>query len=117
MDQNQHQNKQIVDLENELALTKEEICNLKYEISRSKKDLQIYLKHEEDEDEELNESSFSNLNETTQLISQLEKRVGSLETENQRLSSETEKAKNELQSEECKELQLIDECARRLSIF
>lgn len=123
LDQNRDQNEKIDQLESDLSQAKDKIVQLKHEISSKKDLLKVYLKHEEDEDEEffssLNDCSISVLRSptrTAQLLTQLERRVGTLETENQKLKSDTLSRTSELEEEERKELQLIDECARRLSM-
>lgn len=99
-----------------------QIIQLTHEISSKKDLLQIYLKDEEEEEEEflssLNDDSLScrSLNKSTQLFSELEKRVGTLETENQHLKNQRILRTSELEDEEQRELQLIDECARQLSM-
>ncbi|KAI2799562.1 Kinesin associated protein [Blomia tropicalis] len=106
------------------ALTKllEEITQLKHEISSKKELLEIYFKREEDEDEEynsLNDTSLSSYSsaspqKSAKILSELEKRVGTLETENKKLKSDTVSRTFELEREEKKELHLIGECARQL---
>lgn len=49
------------------------------------------------------------------MLNKLERRVGTLETENRKLKSETLSRASELEDEERKELALIDECAKQLS--
>ncbi len=119
-----------------------QIIQLRHEISSKKDLLQIYLKDEEEAEEEeeyeddddgmLHFSSLqyealdqgrsspslskrSSSRNAQLMVSKLERRVGTLETENRKLKSETLSRASELEDEERKELALIDECARRLS--
>lgn len=58
-------------------------------------------------------SSFSK--DVSKILEELEERVNNLEEENNRLKIEKELKANDLEEEERKELQLINECAHRLS--
>lgn len=122
LDQNQSQNDRIDELETELTQAREKITQLKHEISSKKELLEIYFKREEDEDDEynsLNDTSLSSYSsaspqKSAKILSELEKRVGTLETENKKLKSDTVSRTFELEREEKKELHLIGECARQL---
>ncbi|XP_017482126.1 PREDICTED: trafficking kinesin-binding protein 1-like [Rhagoletis zephyria] len=143
LDQNQSQNERINELEAELSQAKDKIIQLRHEISSKKDLLQIYLKDEEEAEEEEEEyeddddgmlhfsslqyealdqgrsspslSKRSSSRNAQLMVSKLERRVGTLETENRKLKSETLSRASELEDEERKELALIDECARRLT--
>ena len=78
------------------------------------------MKDEEDEEilNSINDSSISSyksVKDASILLEELERRVDSLEVENKRLKSETESKALDIEEEERKELQLINECAKRLS--
>lgn len=73
------------------------------------------MKDEDEDEDEVPDSSISSVKEASFLLEELEKRVGSLEDENKKLKTERELTACDIEREERRELQLIDECAKRLS--
>lgn len=77
---------------------------------------------ENDSENDLNYTSISSHHsisqkDASQILDDLERRVNSLEEENSRLKVEKETKVCDLEEEERKELQLINECAHRLSKY
>ena len=105
----------------------QKITQLKHDVSSKSELLRFYITKDEDEiddenysENDMNYASISSQHsisqkDTSQILDQLERRVNSLEEENSRLKVEKEAKVSDLEDEEQKELQLINECARRLS--
>ncbi|XP_046908105.1 uncharacterized protein LOC124500656 isoform X2 [Dermatophagoides farinae] len=127
LDQNQNQSERIDELEQELSHAKDKITQLRHDVSSKSELLRFYITKDEEEIDDENDSE-NDLNYTSisshhsisqkdasQILDDLERRVNSLEEENSRLKVEKETKVCDLEEEERKELQLINECAHRLS--
>lgn len=134
LEKNQTQSERIDELEAELEKSRDQIGQLKHEISSKKDLLKTYFKNENDQyerehgdddtesegselyfslDESLNRS-ISRPSKTSHMLSRLERRVNTLENENKKLKDETLATKSEIELGESKELQLIEECTKQL---
>lgn len=136
LEQNQTQSERIEELEAELERSRDQIGQLRHDICSKKDLLKTYFKNEGDQydqqhdddgtesdgselyfslDESLNRSSAHNRpHKTSHVLSRLERRVNTLESENKKLKDETLATKSEIEQGESKELQLIEECTRQL---
>ncbi|KAF7490013.1 Trafficking kinesin-binding protein 1 [Sarcoptes scabiei] len=128
LDQNQKQSSQIYELELKLSKAEDIITQLKHDVSSKSDLLKFFIDSTEEESSETeikdlfddDDSTLTSIQsiaskDSSLILDDLGNRVRTLQEENARLRTETEAKTIELEDEERKETQLINECAKKLT--